>query len=95
MKKKCKFNTNECIQTVKSVEVIDNADSLNAAGGPLFTETASAMLVRGVTGPKVINYIYGLGGTDVRTDDIETVYNRLLDIASTGNVGEVYNYLGI
>ena len=85
----------DALKNCKAVAVMDKADSLNAAGGPLFTETASAMLVRGVTGPKVINYIYGLGGTDVRTDDIETVYNRLLDIASTGNVGEVYNYLGI
>ena len=85
----------KALENCKAVAVMDKADSLNAAGGPLFTEVASAMLVRGVTTPKVINYIYGLGGTDVKTTDIETVYNRLLDIASTGNVGETYNYLGI
>ena len=28
-------------------------------------------------------------------DDIETVYNRLSDIATTGNVGEVFNHLGV
>ena len=53
------------------------------------------MYVKGITEPKVINYIYGLGGRDVKTDDIETVYNRLSDIASTGNVGEVFNHLGV
>ena len=74
---------------------MDKADSLNAAGGPLFSEVTSAMFVKGVTEPKVINYIYGLGGRDVKADDIETVYNRLSDIASTGNVGEVYNHLGV
>ena len=53
------------------------------------------MYVKGVTAPKVINYIYGLGGRDVKTDDIEVVYNRLSDIAATGNVGEVFNHLGV
>ena len=74
---------------------MDKADSLNAAGGPLFEETVSAMFTRGVVTPKVINYIYGLGGKDVKADDIETVYNRLMDIVNTNNVGETYNYLNI
>ena len=26
---------------------------------------------------KVVNYIYGIGGRDVRSDDIEKVYNDL------------------
>ena len=85
----------DALKNCKAVAVMDKADSLNAAGGPLFTEVSSAMFVKGVTTPKVINYIYGLGGRDVKTDDIELVYNRLCDIASTGNVGEVYNHLGV
>ena len=32
---------------------------------------------------------------DVKASDIQVVYDRLSDIAQTGNVGEVYNYLGI
>ena len=85
----------DALKNTKAVAVMDKASSLNAAGGPLFEEVTSAMFVKGVTGPKVINYVYGLGGTDVKADDIETVYNRLLDIANTGNIGEPYNYLGI
>ena len=85
----------DALKNTKAVAVMDKADSLNAAGGPLFEEVTSAMFVKGVTGPKIINYIYGLGGTDVKASDIETVYTRLLDIANTGNVGEPYNYLGI
>ena len=85
----------DALKNTKAVAVMDKASSLNAAGGPLFEEVTSAMFVKGVTGPKVINYVYGLGGTDVKADDIETAYNRLLDIANTGNVGEPYNYLGI
>lgn len=85
----------DALKNCKAVAVMDKADSLNAAGGPLFEETVSAMFSRGVVTPKVINYIYGLGGKDVKADDIETVYNRLSDIVKTGNVGETYNYLNI
>ena len=79
----------------KAVAVMDKADSFNAAGGPLFTDVTSAMYAKGVFGPKVINYIYGLGGRDVKTDDIELVYNQLLKIADTGKVDSIFNYLGV
>jgi pyruvate ferredoxin oxidoreductase alpha subunit len=79
----------------KAVAVMDKADSFNAAGGPLFTDVASAMYSKQVLGPKVINYIYGLGRRDVKTDDIESVFNELLNIAATGKVDSVFNYLGV
>ncbi len=85
----------DALKNCKAIAVMDKADSLNAAGGPLFEEVVSAMFAKGVTTPKVINYIYGLGGRDVKTNDIELVYNRLSEIVKAGNVGEVYNHLGI
>jgi pyruvate ferredoxin oxidoreductase alpha subunit len=85
----------EALSKFKAIAVMDKADSFNAAGGPLFTDVTSAMFAKGVFGPKVINYIYGLGGRDVKSDDIEIVYNELLKIASTGKVDSVYNYLGV
>ena len=77
-----------------AVAVMDKTDSFNAAGGPLFTDVTSAMYGR-TDGVKVINYIYGLGGRDVKTSDIETVYTRLGEIVKTGVTGDVYNYLGV
>ncbi|MFZ5986494.1 MAG: pyruvate ferredoxin oxidoreductase [Bacillota bacterium] len=85
----------EALSKYKAIAVLDKADSFNAAGGPLFTEVTSAMYAKGVFGPKVINFIYGLGGRDVKSDDIEVVYNKILDIAATGKVDSVYNYLGV
>ena len=79
----------------KAIAVMDKADSFNAAAGPLFTDVTSAMYAKGVFGPKVINYIFGLGGRDVKSDDLEYVYNELLKIAETGKVEQVYNYLGV
>jgi len=82
------------LKHLKAIAVMDKTDSFNAAGGPLFTEITSALYGR-ADGIKVINYIYGLGGRDVKIDDIAKVYDRLLDIVKTGNVGEVYNYIGV
>ena len=77
-----------------AIAVMDKADSFNAAGGPLFTDVTSALYGR-VDGIKVINYIYGLGGRDVKTDDIHVVYNELMEIVKTGEIKSVYNYLGV
>ncbi|GAE89275.1 pyruvate ferredoxin oxidoreductase [Acetivibrio straminisolvens] len=85
----------EALSKFKAVAVLDKADSFNAAGGPLFTEVTSALFTKGIFGPKVINYIFGLGGRDVKSNDIEVVYEKLLEIASTGKVDSVYNYLGV
>jgi len=84
----------KALSKCKAVAVMDRADSLNAAGGPIFTDVTSAMFGR-VDGVKVVNYIYGLGGRDVKTDDIKLVYDDLAEIAKTGTVKEVYNYLGV
>lgn len=84
----------EALKHVKAVAVMDKTTSLNDAGGPLFLETRSALYDMDER-PKMVNYIYGLGGRDVKTSDIESVYNDLLEIVKTGKVGEVHRYLGL
>jgi len=44
---------------------------------------------------RAISYIYGLGGRDVRTDEILSVYNDLLEIIRTGQIKSTFNYLGV
>lgn len=82
------------IKHVKAIAVLDKADSFNCAGGPVFVDTTSALYTYG-SNAKVISYVYGLGGRDVKADDIEKVYTRLVDIADTDDIGRVYNYLGV
>ena len=84
----------EALKGCKAIAVLDKADSFNAAGGPLFTDVTSALYGR-AEGIKVINYIYGLGGRDVKTNDIEKVYADLAEIVKSGKVESVYNYLGV
>lgn len=85
----------EALKNVKAVAVMDKADGLNGVGGPLFTDVTSAMIVNGVTNVKVVNYIYGIGGRDVRTTDIEKVYSDLQEIEVAGKVEDPYRYLGL
>lgn len=84
----------KALKGIKALAVMDKAESYSAAGGPVGTEVKGALYGR-VDGIKVVNYIYGLGGRDVRVDDIEKVYNDLLDILKTGQVGESYRYVGV
>jgi len=84
----------KALSKCKAVAVMDRADSVNAAGGPVFTDITSAMYGR-VDDVKIVNYIYGLGGRDVPATDIKLVYDDLLEIAKTNKIKEVYNYLGV
>lgn len=42
-----------------------------------------------------VNYIYGIGGRDTKADDIESVYNDLLEIVKTNQIDNPYRYLGL
>ena len=74
--------------------VLDKSDSLNAAGGALFEDVTSSMYVNNKQVP-IVNYIYGIGGRDTKSDDIESVYKDLQKIAETGETGNTYRYLGL
>lgn len=84
----------EALKKVKALAVLDKAEGFSAVGGPLGAEIKSALYGK-ADGIKVVNYIYGLGGRDVRADDIEKVYGELLEIQKTGKAGETYRYLGV
>jgi pyruvate ferredoxin oxidoreductase alpha subunit len=82
------------LSNLKAVAVLDRSSSFGAHGGPVFAEVRSALYDIDKA-PKVVNYIYGLGGRDVGFALIEKVYAGLDEIAKTGDVGQVVNYLGL
>ena len=84
----------EALQGLKAVAILDKADSLNSAGGALFEDITSAMYVNKKQVP-MVNYIYGIGGRDTTTMQIESVYNDLQEIVKTGETGNPYRYLGL
>jgi pyruvate ferredoxin oxidoreductase alpha subunit len=70
----------EALKGVKAVAVLDRSESFGAEGGPLFLEVRSALYDYDVR-PAMINFIYGLGGADVKLELIRRVYTDLIDLA--------------
>ena len=79
---------------LKAVAILDKADSLNAVGGALSEDVTSGLYVNNKNVPAV-NSVYGIGGRDTKSDDIEKVFNDLLQIVEQGKVENPYRYLGL
>ena len=77
----------------RAVAVMDKSEGFSANGGPLFAETRSALYDLRER-PYLINLVYGLGGRDVKTEDIDKVFARLAHIAASGETGPVYTHMG-
>ncbi len=84
----------KALSHVKAIAILDKADSLNACGGALFEDVTSAMYVANKHVPAV-NYVYGIGGRDTKADDIESVYQDLIEIVKTNKIENPYRYLGL
>ena len=79
---------------LKAIAVLDKSDSLNAAGGALYEDIVSSMYTENIHVPAV-NYIYGIGGRDTKTNNIEDVFHDLEEIAKSGKVQNPYRYFGL
>jgi pyruvate ferredoxin oxidoreductase alpha subunit len=80
--------------SIKSIAVLDKADSLNAAGGALYEDITSAMFANKKY-KSTVNYIYGIGGRDTTSKDIEKVFEDLQEIEKDSKVENPYRYLGL
>jgi len=83
----------KALAKTKAVAVMDKSEGFSANGGPVFAETRSALYDLKER-PYLINIVYGLGGRDFKTEDVEKVFARLVDILATGETGPVYAHLG-
>ncbi len=82
------------LKSVKAVAVLDRADTFSTLGGPMFADVRASLydLKNDI---KVVNYVYGLGGRDMRLEDIENIFQDLEEITKTGNVGNFVRYSGL
>ena len=88
-----KDEVGEALKGLKAIAVMDRSDSMNGCEGPLCLEVKAALYDKGLN--KILaNYIYGLGGREIRLQDIEGIYRELID-ASKGKSIEKINYLGV
>ncbi len=84
----------KALKDIKAVAVMDKSEGFSAAGGPVFAEIRSA-LYDNKNNTKVVNYLYGLGGRDVKVEHIQKVYNDLFEIIEKDEAGETYRYIGV
>ncbi len=84
----------ESLKNCKAVAVMDRTESFNDNCGPLGSEVTTA-LYRAKADTLVLNYVYGLGGRDVRVDDMKGIYAELEKTAESGRVDEPYRYMGV
>ena len=79
---------------LKAVAVLDKADSLNGAGGALYTDVTSAMYLNKNNVP-TSSYIYGIGGRDTTTKEIESVFHDLVEDSKKDKIENPFRYVGL
>ena len=84
----------DALKNVKAVAIMDRAEGYTNHGGPLGADVMSA-LFRARSNALAVNYVYGLGGRDVRVEDMENVFAELQTIIDNDDAGETYRYMGI
>lgn len=83
----------KALANCKAVAVMDKSEGFSANGGPLFAETASAMINLD-NRPKMVDIVFGLGGRDFTVKAARSVYDRLANIVKTGETGPIYSHMG-
>ena len=82
----------DILRSIGTVAVMDRSISYGLRGGPLFNEIRS---FAGGDSLQMINYVYGLGGRDIYTRDIEAIFGELVRIKESGDPGDLYRYMGL
>ena len=89
------------LKNVKNIAVMDKVMDYSLNGGPLYKEIISAIYdIREKNKDRdkdndkniiVLNYIYGIGGRDIGVDDIEGIFDDILDNSND----EKIRYVGL
>lgn len=77
------------LKNCKKVAVLDRADGFNAFGGPVYIDVKAALYDE-KNRPDIYSFIYGLGGRDIKPNEIEDVYKKIKD----GKLEKI-NYIGV
>jgi pyruvate ferredoxin oxidoreductase alpha subunit len=85
---------NKNLSGKKAVAVMDRACSFGGNGGPLFHEIRHATYDLSER-PKLVNYIYGLGGRDMQPYMINKIYEDLQKIIETDELGKIVQFIGL
>ena len=88
-----KMEIADALKNVKAVAVMDRSDAINGNEGPLALEVKAALFDSNIK-KDVPDYIFGLGGREIRLEDIESIYKDLVDLIK-GKIKDKVTYLGV
>lgn len=80
----------QSLSRFRTIAIMDRADSVNSFVGPLSNEVAAA-LYDAAPRPRLLNYVFGLGGKEFTPTDAQTI----LEQALTGKKDELVTYVGV
>ncbi len=83
----------KALEGKKAVAVMDRADTYSTQGGPMFNEIRAALYPLEQR-PRMIDFVFGLGGRDFPMEDAEIIADTLKELAQGKEKAEV-TYLGV
>ncbi|MEM3695117.1 MAG: transketolase C-terminal domain-containing protein [Candidatus Bathyarchaeia archaeon] len=84
----------KALENVKAIAIMDRCMSFGGNGGPVFQEIRNA-LYDSQKRPRIVNYIYGLGGRDTNMAQIHGIFKDLQRIIEKGRVENLVSYVGL
>jgi pyruvate ferredoxin oxidoreductase alpha subunit len=86
----------DALRNVRAVAVMDRSVSPGSmlCGGPIWVELLAAAHLYRLDVP-IVNYVFGLGGREIKPGQIENVYQDLVQIAGGAQVGNPVVFLGV
>jgi len=82
------------LEDVKVAAVMDRAIAFGAPLNPLASSVASTILLEGLD-TKLVNFVYGLGGRDLKLSEAEYIVEYALKAAETGVIDKPVNFIGV
>jgi pyruvate ferredoxin oxidoreductase alpha subunit len=83
----------DALKNIKAVAVMDRSDTISGNEGPLALEVKAALFDSNIK-KEIPDYIFGLGGREIRLEDIGSVYNDLSEMIKGKSKPKV-TYLGV
>ncbi len=84
----------DALSSAKAIAIMDRAETFSTAGGQLFVELRSAFY-ESTKRPLMSNYIFGLGGRDTTTREIDKVFSDLTYALEQGRVENLVTHLDV
>jgi len=84
----------EALSNLSAIAVLDRAMIPGARGGPLFNEILNALYYV-ENKPLAFSYIYGLGGRDLKVNDIKEVFTEIKEKVDSDEIFFDTNYIGL